>query len=545
MPKMMLHRAEARAALGRGVEKLTLAVQGTLGPKGMNAIIDRPIGTPIVSRDGVSIADEVELECRFENMGAQVVREVSKQTNEIAGDGTTTATVLANALIQGGLKVLENQGSPVDLVAGIDRAAGAVIEALRKSAKPLSGHTQLEAVATIAATDPALGHLVAEALRRVGSDGIVEVTFGPGIETTLEVVEGMSFDRGYISHHMVTDVETMRAVLDDPHILITDQRIASPDQIAHILTEVSATGHPLLIIADELAPEVVVTLMGMRRNGAGLAVAVNPPEFGHWRKAMLEDIAILTGGRVIARDLGGRLEQVTLEDLGSADQVRVGQSFTSLIRGHGDPELIRARRAQVQRQFDAAPPNIERDKYTERLAKLTGGTATILAGGATPAEQKRRVQLLDDSLNAARAAMEEGVVPGGGTALIQAAPALDTLADQTSGGVRDGIRLFQRALAAPLGCIAENCGLAANDIAARAAEAPRGTGFDARTGQFTDLIEAGITDPVKVTTTAVRNASSAACLILNTHTLIADKPDMSDPTAGPALGAGAEKLGRE
>jgi chaperonin GroEL len=541
---MMLHHAEAREALGRGVAKLTLAVQGTLGPKGMNAIIDRPIGTPIVSRDGVSIADEVELECRFENMGAQVVREVSKQTNEVAGDGTTTATVLANALIQGGLKVLEAHGSPVDLVAGIDKAAGAVIEALRRSARPLSGHAQLEAVATIAATDPALGHLVAEALRRVGSDGIVEVAFGPGIETVLEVVEGMSFDRGYISHHMVTDVETMRAVLDDPHILITDQRIASTDQIASILTEVSATGHPLLIIADELAPEVVVSLMGLRRNGAGLAVAVNPPEFGHWRKAMLEDIAILTGGRVIARDLGGKLDQTTMDDLGSAAQVRVGQNFTSIIRGNGDAEMIRARRAQVQRQFDAAPPNIERDKYTERLAKLTGGTATILAGGATPAEQKRRVQLLDDSLSAARAALEEGVVAGGGTALIQVAPQLDALAAETSDGVGDGVRLFQRALAAPLTCIAENCGLRAADIVSRVAQAPKGTGFDARTALFTDLLEVGVTDPVKVTMTAVRNASSAACLILNTHTLIADRPDGADPTAGPALGAGAEKLGR-
>jgi chaperonin GroEL len=545
MPKMMLHRAEARAALGRGVAKLTLAVQGTLGPKGMNAIIDRPIGTPIVSRDGVSIADEVELPCRFENMGAQVVREVSKQTNEVAGDGTTTATVLANALIQDGLKVLESDTSPVDLVAGIDRAAGVIAEALRRSARPLSGQAQLEAVATIAATDPALGRLVAEALGRVGADGIVEVQFGPGITTTLEVVEGMSFDRGYISHHMVTDVETMRAVLDDPLILITDQRIASPAQIEHLLAEVSGTGRPLLIIADELAPDVVVSLLGMRRNGIGLAVAVNPPEFGHWRKAMLEDIAILTGGRVIARDLGGRLEQVTLGDLGGADRVEVGQSFTALIRGRGDPEMIRARRAQVQRQFDAAPPNIERDKYTERLAKLTGGTATILAGGATPAEQKRRVQLLDDSLSAARAAIEEGVVAGGGTALIQVAGELDKLADQTTGGVREGVRVLQRSLKAPLACIAENCGLKPADILAQVAQSPKGTGFDARTCEFTDLIAAGVTDPVKVTMAAVRNAASAACLILNTHTLIADKPEFEDPTAGPALGAGAEKLGRQ
>jgi chaperonin GroEL len=478
-------------------------------------------------------------------MGAQVVREVSKQTNEVAGDGTTTATVLANALIQDGLKVLDSDTSPVDLVAGIDRAAGVIAEALRRSAKPLSGQAQLEAVATIAATDPALGRLVAEALGRVGADGIVEVQFGPGITTTLEVVEGMSFDRGYISHHMVTDVETMRAVLDDPLILITDQRIGSAAQIEHVLSEVSGTGRPLLIIADELAPEVVVALLGMRRNGIGLAVAVNPPEFGHWRKAMLEDIAILTGGRVIARDLGGRLEQVTLDDLGGADRVEVGQSFTALIRGRGDPEMIRARRAQVQRQFDAAPPNIERDKYTERLAKLTGGTATILAGGATPAEQKRRVQLLDDSLSAARAAIEEGVVAGGGTALIQVAGELDKLADQTTGGVREGVRVLQRSLKAPLACIAENCGLKPADILAQVAQSPKGTGFDARTCEFTDLIAAGVTDPVKVTMAAVRNAASAACLILNTHTLIADKPEFEDPTAGPALGAGAEKLGRQ
>jgi chaperonin GroEL len=344
---------------------------------------------------------------------------------------------------------------------------------------------------------------------------------------------------------MATDAANLRAVLDEPYILLTDHKITDTAAITHLTEEVSRTGHPLLIVADEIAPDVIAALMVLRRQGRGVAVAINSPEFGQWRKAMLEDIAILTGGRVIARDLGGRLDMITPDDLGTADQVRITPHETVLLRGHGDAEQIRARRAQVQRQLDIAPPNIERDKLTARLARLTGGTAMILAGGTTPVEQKRLAQLLDDALNAARAARAEGVVAGGGTALAQAAPALDRLAEGTGGGAREGIRLLQRALNRPLLCIAENCGLNGADILTQVTSAAPGYGFDARAGRFGDLFDAGVIDPVKVTCAAVQNAASVAKLILTTHTLIADKPEHSDPTAGPALGGGAEKLGRQ
>ncbi|AWK89430.1 molecular chaperone GroEL [Azospirillum thermophilum] len=546
MAKMMLHHAEARAALGRGVEKLALAVRGTLGPKGTNAIIDRPIGTPLVSRDGVSIAAEIELPCRFENMGAQVVREVSKQTNDVAGDGTTTATVLANALIQDGIAVLADGHGSVELVEGMDRACEAIVDALRRTARPLAGDRELEQVATVAATDPSLGRLVADALRRVGTEGVIDIEYGlAGAPTALSVLEGMTLDRGFVSHHMATDPSGRSAVLERPHILLTDHKITAAEPMLRLLDLIGRGGRPLLVIADSLAPEVIATLMAVRRDGRGTVVAINPPEFGHWRQAMLEDIAILTGGRVVARDLGGRLDAVTLDDLGSADRIEVTAAATSILRGHGEPGTIRARRELVQRQWEEAPPNIERDKLAQRLAKLTHGTAVIQVGGATPVEQKRTAQLLEDSLAAARAALAEGVVAGGGTALARLSPRLDALAEEATAGQRAGVRLVQRAILQPLACIAANGGLDGADILARLATLPDGTGFDARTGRFTDLFAAGIIDPVKVTGLALQNAVSVAKLILTTHTLIADIPDRDDPTAGPARGGGAEVYGRQ
>jgi len=551
MPKMMLHHAEARAALGRGVGKLALAVRGTLGPQGTNAIIDRPIGTPMISRDGVSIAAEIELPCRFENMGAQVVREVSKQTNDVAGDGTTTATVLADALVQDGIALLAdgNASNTVELVAGIDRACAFVIGHLRESARPLDERCGLDPVATVAATDPALGRLVADALRRVGPEGVVDIEYGPpGAPTALSVLEGMTLDRGFVSHHMATDAAGQAAVLERPRILLTDHKITAPEPLLRIVDLAARDGRPLLVVADAIAPEVVASMMALRGPGRdgrrGTVVAINPPDFGHWRRSMMEDIAILTGGRVIARDLGGRLETVTPEDLGSADRVEVTIAATALLRGHGEPETIRARRDLVQRQWEEAPPNIERDKLAQRLAKLTHGTALIQAGGATPVEQKRTAQLLEDSLAAARAALAEGVVAGGGTALARIAPLLDRLAEEAAEGERAGVRLVQRALLQPLACIAANAGLNGADVVARVAELPDGSGLDARTGRFGDLFAAGIVDPDRVTRLALENAASVAKLILTTHTLIADIPDAGDPTAGPARGGGAEVYGR-
>ncbi|MDC0434070.1 molecular chaperone GroEL [bacterium] len=544
MTKMLLFDKDARNALARGVGKLTRAVQATLGPKGMNAIVDRPIGTPMISRDGVSIAEEIELHDRFENMGAQVLREVAGMTNQVAGDGTTTATVLANALVQEGLVLVNGSVSPVDVVDGIGHAVDYMIEQLKGTARPLNENSAIEAVATIGSNSPELGRLIALAIERVGSDGSVDVDFGLTVDTTLDIAEGMSFDRGYISHHMVTDVEKMLAVLDDPFILMTDRKISSPAQIEGIRAQVSETGRPLLIIADEVSPSTVVELLKTREANGVQVAAIHPPDYGHWRKAMLEDLAIVTGGRVIAQDLGSELEDIMLADLGSAEQIRVSASETSIKNGGGDSEAIRARRAQVSRQHDEAPQNVERDKYVQRLARLSGGTATILAGGATPVEQKRRVQLIEDALNAARAAAEEGVVAGGGTALVQLAPRLDELlhSDQYSDNVKSGIRLVQQVMSHPLRRIIENCGRDAQAIVNQVADARAGVGFNARTGVIENLLDAGVMDPVKVTYTALRNAASVASLILTTQTLIADRPEYEDPTAGPAMGGGGELL---
>jgi chaperonin GroEL len=545
MPNIMLHDDEARRALGRGVAKLAKAVRGTLGPRGMNAIIDRPIGTPIISRDGVSIANEIELEDVFENIGAQVVREVSKQTNEVAGDGTTTATVLADALVQDGLACLAAGANPVELVHGLEAAVTEVIAALKRAATPLRGSDEVRAVAVVAANDEFTGAMVAEALERVGPDGIVDVEYGTTVETRLEVVDGMAFDRGYLSHHMVTDVERMQVVLDNPLILMTDQRLQSQEEVAAIQALVAHTKRPLLIIAEEVAPACVVTLLAWRDNGGVPVAAIHPPEYGHWRKAMLEDIAIVTGGRVIARDLGGKLDTTELRDLGSARQVRISANQTIITAGGGDPVGIVARRQQVARQYEMAPENVERDKFQVRLAKLSGGTAMILAGGATPVEQKRRLHLIEDAINAARAAIAEGIVPGGGMALLRVSAELEGVIGRSQGSVQQGVRLLQRALAKPLYHIATNCGLDGDAIVAEAVRSKPGVGLDARTGAFVNLVEAGIIDPVKVSYSAVRNAASVAGLILTTQTLIAKKPDALDPTAGPALGGGAELFGRQ
>ncbi|RWH90706.1 MAG: molecular chaperone GroEL [Mesorhizobium sp.] len=542
MPKIMLHNSEARRALARGVFRLAAAVEPTLGPKGMNAMIDRPIGTPMVTRDGVSIASEIELHDRFENMGAQVVREVSMQTNEVAGDGTTTAIVLANALIQGGVAANDRGIKSVDLCKGVELAVAAVVSALKTSAKPAKGNGVLASVANIAATNSKLGGLVAEAFERVGAEGIITTEHGVTTETTLDVVEGMSFDRGYLSHHMVTDQEKMEAVLVRPYILLTDLKVKEPSALDAARGIAEKAGRPLLIVAEEVSPEVVVTLLG--KQGPGKYLVVHPPEYGHWRKAMMEDLAILTGGKVIARDLGGRLEDITAEDLGNAERVKTSASHTTVIRGSGDHSAIAARRAQVQRQYEAAPPNIEQDKLRERLAKLSGGAAVIYAGGVTPVEQKRTIQLIEDSLNAVRAASEEGVVAGGGAALAQISPHLEKLLATVDGDVAEGVRLVKSVLSRPLWRIAANAGADPEAVVAEVTRVNGGYGYNAASGAYQNMFEAGVIDPVRVTYTALANAASVATLILTTETLIGHLAEDEDPTAGPALGGGAEKLGR-
>ncbi|MEO0822346.1 MAG: molecular chaperone GroEL [Pseudomonadota bacterium] len=542
MPKLLIHNNDARQALAAGVRRLAAAVEPTLGPKGMNAMVDRPVGTPLVTRDGVSIASEIELTDRFENMGAQVVREVSMQTNDVAGDGTTTSIVLANGIVQGGVELTARGAKAVDLCRGIDQAVTVVLEALRGAASP-AANGAIEAVADIAATDHALGALVAKAYKSVGAEGVITAEYGVGIETTLEVVEGMSFERGYISHHLVTDQDAMVAELANPYILLTDLKLTDPAQLSTARAIAAEDGRPLLVVSEDCGPEVLASLL--TADAPGKYLVVHPPEFGQWRQAMMEDLAILTGGRVIVKSLGGRLEEITRGDLGSADAVRASASETTILRGHGVPKAISARRAQVQRHYDRAPPNIEQDKLRERLAKLCGGTAVIYAGGVTPAEQKRTVQLVEDALNAVRAAMEEGVVVGGGVAFARAAGALEGPILAAEGDVQAGMRLVQSVLSRPLARIALNAGRDPNEVVGRVADLSPGEGFDAASGQFVNLRAAGIIDPLRVVSAALMNAASVAKLILTTETLIGDVPEFDDPTEGAALGGGAEKLGRQ
>ncbi|MBX9608275.1 MAG: chaperonin GroEL [Gammaproteobacteria bacterium] len=542
MPKKMLFDDEARAALGRGVEALTRAVQCTLGPKGGNAIIDVPIGTPLVSRDGVSIAAEIELPDRFENMGAQVVREVSKKTNEVAGDGTTTATVLANALVQEGFKALAAGRSAFDLVNGMNAAAEAVVAALKAAATPVAKiDGAATAVAIIAANDEHTGRMVAEALESVGPTGIVTVDIGLTVETTLEVVEGASYERGYVSHHMVNDIDNMEAHLEDALVLLTNHPLRDADDVAKLRALSNEAGRPLLVIADEYATQAVAALLDTRAGHP--IVAVHPPEYGKWRQAMLEDMAVMTGGRVFVKELGSHYRDATQADLGRARRVKVSANSTVISGGAGDAAQIRARMEQVRRQLAANEVLIEQDKFSERLAKLSGGIAVIHAGGATPVEQKRRAQMIEDALNATRAAVQEGVVPGGGTALIRTLPVIDEVVARLEGTAREGAEVLKRAVLRPLAVIARNSGVDPQGVIERVLGARGATGYNARTGELVDMLTAGVMDPVKVTYTALQNALSVASLILTAQTLIADLGDDEDPTAGPARGGGAEKYG--
>jgi chaperonin GroEL len=541
MPKRMLHNLAAREALARGVARLAAAVEPTLGPKGMNAMIDRPVGTPIITRDGLSIAAEIELPERFENMGAQVVREVSMQTNEVAGDGTTTAIVLANALVQGGAAALGRGAKAIDLCRGIDLAVAKALAGLTARARPATDKATLASVANVAATDPKLGALVHKAYALVGDTGVITTEFGLTTETTLNVVEGMSFDRGYLSHHMVTDQETMTSVLERPLILITDLKIKEPAALETARAIAGRAKRPLLVVAEEISPEVVASLLG--DGGAGRYLIVHPPEYGQWRMAALEDMAILTGGRVVARDLGGRIEAVTEADLGGAARVKTSVNHTSIVQGEGDPAAIASRRAQVQRLYDNAPPNIEQDKLRERLAKLSRGTAILYAGGVTPVEQKRTAQLIEDALNAVRAAAEGGVVAGGGAALTHLALTLDPVISEAKADVSEGVRIVQQALRRPLWRIATNAGGDGDAIVAEVTRLPESEGYNAAVGSFQDMFKAGIIDPARVTCAALANAASVATLILTTETLVSDFAQEEDPTAGPARGGGSEKLG--
>jgi chaperonin GroEL len=543
MPKLIKLHEEARAALERGVDKLATIVKATLGPNGRNVIIDRPFATPMVSNDGVFIAREVELDDPFENMGAMLVKEVASNTNDIAGDGTTTATVLAQAMVKQGLAYVRDGANPVIVKKGLDQAVKLIVSTLKESAVPLQEHQLIAEVASISSKDKEIGKLIADAFEKVGRDGVITVEESKLPVTILEVVEGMQFDRGYISHHMVTNHDKMEAILDDPYILVTDQKIDSIHQILPLMNQLIDKNHPLFIIAEDVGNEVLGTLNVNQQKGTLHTVAVRAPEFGYNRKYMLEDIAIMTGGRVISDSIGRKLDHVKMEDLGRARQVIVNKDQTVILEGHGNGDQIRGRREQIRLQLENTIQEWEQEKLQERLSKLSGGIGVILAGGTTAVERRERLLRIEDALNATRAAVEEGIVAGGGTALLQTLPIVEDLVMSLGGDELLGAQVALNSLAYPLKIIAENCGLDGSAVIEKVKNLPVGYGLNALTGEYVDLVAGGIIDPVKVTCSAIQNAASIASLIITTESLIADKPEIGvDPTSGPSRGGGAELL---
>jgi chaperonin GroEL len=542
MPKLIKLDEEARVALEKGVDKLAAVVKSTLGPKGRNSIIDRIFSTPMVSNDGVFIAKEIELDDPFENMGAMLVKEVASNTNDHAGDGTTTATVLAQSMVKEGLKFVRKGSNPILLKKGIEETVKVVVNSLKENSVPVADRKMIAEVATIASRDKEIGELIAEAMDRVGKDGVILVEESRLPTTVLEVVEGMRFDRGYVSHNMVTNVEKMEAVLDDPYILITDQKITSVHQILPILEKLKGSEKSLLIIADDIGDEVVGTLMLNKHRGNLQTAAVRSPEFGYNRKLMLEDISIMTGGSVISDATGRRLENITMEDLGRARQVIINKDQTAIVEGLGNIEEIKGRKGQIRLQIETTTQEWEKEKLQERLSKLSGGMAVILAGGTTMVECREKLLRIEDALNATFAAVEEGIVAGGGTAMLQVLPEIKEAISHLDGDQLNGAQVVLDSLTTPLKTIATNCGLDGDTILEKVKSLDKGHGFNALTGEFVNLIENGVIDPVKVTCTALKNAASIASLIITTDSLITEKPEIEpDPTRGPSRGGGGEK----
>ncbi|ABB15708.1 chaperonin GroEL [Carboxydothermus hydrogenoformans] len=523
--KQILFREDARRALERGVNALADAVKVTLGPKGRNVVLEKKFGSPQIINDGVSIAREIELADPVENMGAQLVKEVATKTNDVAGDGTTTATVLAQAIIREGLKNVTAGANPMILRKGIEKAVAKAVEEIKAIAKPVETSEAIAQVAAISANDEEIGKLIAEAMEKVGKDGVITVEESQGLGTTLEVVEGMSFDRGYISPYMITDPDKMEAILNDPYILITDKKISAIADLLPILEKVVQTGKPLLIIAEDVEGEALATLVVNKLRGTLTCVAVKAPGFGDRRKAMLEDIAILTNGQVVSEELGFKLENATLSMLGRAKQVRVKKEETIIVGGQGSPEAIEKRIAQIKKQIEETTSDFDREKLQERLAKLAGGVAVIQVGAATETEMKEKKLRIEDALNATRAAVEEGIVAGGGTTYIHIIKALEELEKTATGDERTGIAIVRKALEEPLKQIAINAGLEGSVIVEKVKTLPVGHGFNALTEEYVDMIAAGIVDPAKVTRSALQNAASVAAMLLTTEALVAEKPE--------------------
>ncbi|MEC0245072.1 chaperonin GroEL [Paenibacillus chitinolyticus] len=533
MAKDIMFSEDARRAMLRGVDALANAVKVTLGPKGRNVVLEKKFGSPLITNDGVTIAKEIELEDAFENMGAQLVKEVATKTNDVAGDGTTTATVLAQAMIREGLKNVTAGANPMVIRKGIDKAVRAAVEELASIAKPIEGKQSIAQVAAISAADDEVGELIAEAMEKVGKDGVITVEESKGFATELEVVEGMQFDRGYISPYMITDTDKMEAVLENPYVLITDKKITNIQEILPVLEKVVQQGKQLLIIAEDVEGEALATLVVNRLRGTFTCVAVKAPGFGDRRKAMLQDIAALTGGQVITEELGLELKSATVQQLGTARQIRVTKENTIVVDGAGAKEDINARVSQIKAQLEETTSEFDKEKLQERLAKLAGGVAVIKVGAATETELKERKLRIEDALNATRAAVEEGIVAGGGTALVSVYNAVAAVG--SDGDEKTGVNIVLRALEEPVRTIAANAGQEGSVIVERLKKETTGIGYNAATGEWVNMIEAGIVDPAKVTRSALQNAASVAAMFLTTEAVIADKPEKDKP-AMPDMG---------
>ncbi|MCD6159634.1 MAG: chaperonin GroEL [Kosmotoga sp.] len=537
MPKIIRFSEEARTALEKGVDAVANAVKITLGPKGRNVVLEKSWGSPTITNDGVSIAKEIELEDKFENLGAQLVKEVASKTNDIAGDGTTTATVLAQAMIKEGLKNVTAGANPILIKRGIEKAVEKAVEEIRSMSKKLSTREDIAHVAAISANDPSIGELIAEAMDKVGEDGVITVEDSKTLETYVEFVEGMQFDRGYISPYFVTDPEKMEAVIKEPYILITDKKLSAVKPIVSILEKVAQAGKPLVIIAEDVEGEALSTLVLNKLRGTLESIAIKAPGFGDRRKAMLQDIAILTGGTVISEEVGLTLENVSLEDLGTAGMVKVKKDDTIIVDGKGDPEKIKQRIGQIKAQIEQTTSDYEKETLQERLAKLSGGVAVIKVGAATETELKEKKHRIEDALSATRAAVEEGIVAGGGVALVRAKKAVEKLLNETEDAdMKIGVQIVYKSLDMPMRQIASNAGLDGAVIVHKVLELDDVVkGYDALNDKFVNMFEAGIVDPVKVTRSALQNAASIAGILLTTEAAIVEKPEEKKEPATPPM----------
>ena len=540
MAKQLLYSDEARRKILSGVEQLSAAVKVTLGPKGRNVVIDKKFGSPTITKDGVTVAKEIDLEDPFENMGAQMVKEVAEKTSDTAGDGTTTATILAEAIYREGLKNVTAGANPMELKRGIEKAVEKVVEELGKLSTPIKDKKEIAQVASIAAnSDTAIGELIAEAMDKVGKDGVITVEEAKSTATTLDVVEGMQFDQGYLSPYFVTDAERMEVLLEDPYILIYEKKISSIKDILPLLEKIARVGKPLLIVAEEVEGEALATLVVNKIRGTFIACAVKAPGYGDRRKAMLEDIAVLTGGKAITEDLGLKLENIDVDDLGRAKRVKIDKENTTIVEGAGKNQAINARIAQLKKQIEDTDSDYDKEKLQERLAKLAGGVAVINVGAATETEMKEKKARVEDALHATRAASQEGIVPGGGVAFLRTIPSLDKL--KVEGDEKIGVGIVRRAIEEPLRQLVENAGLEGSVVAQRVRQEKTNVGYDVSQDAYVDMIDAGVIDPTKVTRSALQNASSIAALLLTTEVLIVDKPEKEDrmpsmPPGGGGMG---------